>query len=338
MAINVAINGFGRIGRMFFRAALNDKKIKIVAINDLTDPKELAYLLKYDSTHGNLKIPISSKNNALKIKNKLIPVFAQKDPCDLPWKKLKVDVVIEATGFFVDPNLAMAHIEAGAKKVLITAPAKPKNNKTKYLTAVLGVNLAELKKSKKDKIKIISNASCTTNCVAPILKVIDKKFGIKSCLFSTIHAYTTTQKLQDGVSKDPRKGRSATQNIIPTTTGADIATVKVLPNLKGKLKGMAFRVPISNGSVTDFVIETKKTITKELVNKAIMLSSKKEMKGIIEYTTDPLVSSDIIGNPHSAIFDSQFTEVISKNKLKCIAWYDNEWGYSCRLVDIVKLL
>lgn len=335
MMTRVAINGFGRIGRMFLRAALNDKKISIVAINDLTDTKTLATLLQYDSVHGKFKEKVSFKKTSLEIKNKKIPVFKERDPEKLPWKELKVDVVLEATGIFRDPDLAAKHIKAGAKKVVLSAPAKPtKTTSEKFQTIVMGVNHKDYNKS----INIISNASCTTNCVAPVLKIICEKFRIKDCMFTTIHGYTADQKLVDAPHKDLRRARSAAVSIIPTSTGAHIATAQVIPKLKGKIKGAAFRVPIPNGSVTDFVINTKEKITIESVNQALKQASKKELKGFLEYSEEDLVSIDIITNPHSSIIDSKLTEVLGEKTLKIVAWYDNEWGYSCRLVDLVKIL
>lgn len=333
--VRVAINGFGRIGRMFLRAALLDKKVNVVAINDLTDTKTLAALFQYDSVHGKYPHSVTSTKSALKIGKTNIPIFKERDPTNLPWKKYKVDVVIESTGIFCDPDNAAKHIIAGAKKVILSAPAKPTDKtKEKFQTIVFGVNHKDYNKS----INIISNASCTTNCVAPTLKIINDKFGINNCFFSTIHSYTADQKLVDSPHKDLRRARAAALNIIPTSTGADIATEKVIPNLKHKLKGIAFRVPVPDGSVTDFVIQTKKKVTVESVNKSLQEASTKELKGILEYSQDDLVSSDIIGNPHSAIVDSKLTSVLAENTIKLVVWYDNEWGYSCRLVDLVKLI
>ncbi len=336
MVINVAINGFGRIGRMFFRAAQNDKKIKIIAINDLTDTKTLAHLLKFDSTHGVMNEKISATKNYLKIGKNRIPVFSERNPEQLPWKELKIDVVLESTGFFVDPMKSKMHLNAGAKKVVLSAPAKPKNDcNIKHVTLVKGVNE---KSYNKKNTHIISNASCTTNCVSPILEVINTHFKIKSCFFSTIHAFTSTQHLVDSPSKDLRRARAASINIIPTSTGAAIATEKVIPKLKGKLSGMAYRVPVVDGSVTDFCIETEKTITVEKVNEIVKKHASNKFKGILQYTEAELVSSDIIGNPHSSIFDAKLTKTLGKNKLKIVCWYDNEWGYSNRLVDMVKFI
>jgi len=336
MAINVAINGFGRIGRMVFRAGLQDKNINFVAINDLTDNKTLAHLLKYDSVHGVLAENVSSSDSMLVVGKKKIKVFAEKDPTKLPWKKLNIDVVVESTGFFTDPYKAAAHLKAGAKKVLISAPCKCEGDKTcpiNTATLVMGVNDHLYKKSQH---KIVSNASCTTNCVAPILKVVQDHVGIKRCFFTTIHAYTATQKLTDGPYKDLRRARAAAVNIIPTSTGADVAAVEAIPELQGKVRGLAFRVPVPDGSVTDFTIEVQKEVTPEEINRIFKQEALKKMKGIIEYSEQELVSTDIIHNPHSAIFDAKLTNVVDKKILKIVAWYDNEWGYSSRMVDMIK--
>jgi len=335
--VNVAINGFGRIGRMVFRAGWKDKKINIVALNDLTDTKTLAYLLKYDSAQGKFEENVTHTENSLMIGKKKIPVFAEKDPSKLPWKKLKIDVVVESTGRFTHPKDAELHLKAGAKKVLISAPCKCEGDvcPTNTATLVMGVNENNYNKNKHH---IISNASCTTNCVAPVLKVIQDNFGIKQCFFSTIHAYTSTQKLVDGPDKKLRRCRAAAINIIPSTTGADIATTKVIPALTDKLKGIAFRVPVVDGSITDLNIETDKEITVEKINKLFEKITKTKYKGIIQYSEDELVSSDIIHNPHSSIIDGKMTHVIGKNHLKLVAWYDNEWGYSNRMVDMIKFI
>jgi len=336
--INVAINGFGRIGRMVFRAAYKDPKINIVAVNDLTDNKTLAHLLKYDSVHGVLPETISHTDSTLSVGKKKMKVFAEKDPAKLPWKKLRIDVVVESTGHFTDPYKAAVHLKAGAKKVIISAPCKCEAEKVcpvNTATVVLGVNE---KNYNKKKHQIISNASCTTNCVAPILKVIQDHVGIKRCTFTTIHAYTASQKVVDGPDKDLRRARAAGINIIPTSTGADVAAVEAIPELQGKVRGLAFRVPITDGSVTDFTIETNREVTAEEVNKIFRKAAMGNMKRIIEYSEDQLVSSDIIHNPHSAIFDSKLTTVVDKKILKVVAWYDNEWGYSSRMVDMIKFI
>ena len=327
--INVAINGFGRIGRMVLRAGMNDKKINFIAINDLTSTENLAYLLKYDSIHGRLPNKISFTKREIVIDNKKIPVFAEKDPSNLPWKKLKVDVVVESTGFFLTKELSSKHLQAGAKKVLLSAPSKDKNIKT----FVYGVNHQKYKKTD----KIVSNASCTTNCLAPVAKVLDEKFGIITGLLTTVHAYTSTQKMVDGPSKNFRRGRAAAQNMVPTTTGAALATCKVLPKLEGKMDGMSIRVPILDGSIIDFTCTLKRKVKLEEVNQAMKKAAQRELKGVLEYSDEELVSTDILTNPHSSIFDSKLTKVLGKT-VKVFAWYDNEWGYSCRMIDMVKYI
>jgi glyceraldehyde 3-phosphate dehydrogenase len=329
--INVAINGFGRIGRMVFRAGMNDKKINFVAINDLTATENLAYLLKYDSVHGKLKDKISFTKNAILVNGKKIPVFAEKDPENLPWKKLKIDVVVESTGFFLTKELAGKHLKAGAKKVILSAPAKDENIKT----FVYGVN-HKTYNQKTDQI--ISNASCTTNCLTPIAKVLDEKFGIVSGLLTTVHSYTSTQKIVDGPSSKFRRGRACAINMVPTTTGATVATCKVLPQLKNKLDGMAIRVPVVDGSIVDFTCTLKRKVTGEEINKTMKTAAQKELKNILEYSEEELVSTDILTNPHSAIFDSKLTQVINGNMVKVFAWYDNEWGYSNRMIDMIKFI
>ncbi len=336
--INVAINGFGRIGRMVFRAGYKDRKINFVAINDLTDNKTLAHLLKYDSVQGTLPDNIGYTDNMLVVGKNKIRTFMEKDPLNLPWKKLKVDVVIESTGHFRDPLKAATHLKAGAKQVLISAPCKCEENQTcptNTTNIVLGVN-DDSYDSKKHRI--ISNASCTTNCVAPVLKVVQDHIGIKRCYFTTVHAYTSTQHLVDGPAKDLRRTRAAAVNIIPTSTGADVAAVQAIPELRGKVRGLAFRVPVPAGSVTDFTIETEREVTISDVNNLFNKQAKGKFKGIIEYSDRDLVSTDIIHNPHSAILDSKLTEVVDKKILKLVAWYDNEWGYSNRMIDLLKLI
>lgn len=326
--MKIAINGFGRIGRIVFKAAL-ENKIDVVAINDLTDTKTLAQLLKFDSVHGIYDKSVSSNKNNLIVAGKKIPVFAEKDPVNLPWKDLKVDVVVESTGIFRTKELISKHLKAGAKKVLLSAP--PKDDRIK--TIVLGVNDKSLKKSD----KIVSNASCTTNSIAPIIKIINDKFKIKSGLITTIHSYTADQRLVDAPHKDLRRGRSAAINIVPTTTGAAIAVTKVIPSLKGKLDGKAVRVPTPNGSISDLTINVTKKTSVEEVNKVIEMAAKK-MKGIIDYSKDELVSTDIIDNKHSAIFDSKLTQVLNGTLVKVFSWYDNEVGYSHRMIDMIKLM
>lgn len=335
--INVAINGFGRIGRMVFRAGYKDKRINFVAINDLTDSKTLAYLLRHDSVYGEFEEKVDAAGNSIIVGRKKILVLAEKDPSALPWKKLKVDVVVESTGFFTDPAKASAHLKAGAKKVLVSAPFKCENDACPAYskTLVMGVNE---KSYNKNKHQIISNASCTTNCVAPVLKIINDNFGIKQCFFSTVHAYTATQKLVDGPDKKLRRTRAAAVNIVPSSTGADTATTEAIPELAGKVKGLAFRVPVIDGSVTDFDIETKKAITADKINRLFKKMAETKYKGIVEYSEEELVSTDIIKNPRSSIVDSKMTQVIGKNYLRVVSWYDNEWGYSCRMIDMIKLI
>ncbi len=331
--VNVAINGFGRIGRMVFRAGF--KKFNVVAINDLSDTKTLAHLLKYDSSHGPFMGKVNHTKDSLIINGKKIKVFSQKDPSTLPWKKLKVDVALECTGFFKKPEDAALHLKAGAKKVLLSSAPKCEDNVclSNVVTLVVGVNDQTYNPKKHT---IISNASCTTNCVAPVLKVLNDAIGIKRCYFSTIHAYTSSQKLQDGPQNDLRRARAAAINIIPTTTNSDKATVKALPELAGKIRGLAFRVPILNGSVTDFTIEMEQKVTTEQINKLLKKFANGPLKGILEYTEDEIVSQDIIGNSHSAIVDSNLTNVIDKKIVKLVVWYDNEWGYSNRMIDLIK--
>jgi len=316
---------------MIFRAGCTDPDIEFVAINDLTGPEELAYLLKHDSVHGMFKKKVGYSDCCLKIDGKEIPVYAKRDPANIPWKKHKVDLVVECTGFFRTTELATKHIKAGAKKVLISAPAKD----DKIKTIVKGVNEHEIDK-KKDKI--ISNASCTTNCTAPLVKVLHDNFGIKQGFLTTVHAYTGTQRLMDAPHKDPRRGRCAAVNIVPTTTGAAKAVTKTIPELKGKLDGIAMRVPIPCGSITDFVCTLKKKATVEEVNKLFKNVSKSHLKGVLQYSEDHLVSSDIVTNPYSTIFDAPMTRLIDGKLLKVVAWYDNEWGYSSRMIDVAKLM
>ena len=326
MVLKVAINGFGRIGRNILRSALNEKKLTVVAINDLTDSKTLAHLLKYDSVHGQLNATVSAGESSLIVNDMDIKIFSERDPANLPWKGLGVDLVVECTGLFVDKANASKHLAAGAKKVIISAPAKEPD-----ITIVLGVN-----EEKYDPAKhhIISNASCTTNCLAPVAKVLLEKFGIKRGLMTTIHSYTNDQRILDLPHKDLRRARSAAISMIPTTTGAAKAVSLVLPELKGKMDGMAIRVPTPNVSLVDLVTEIEKETTVDEVNKALKSAAQGELKNILEYSEEPLVSIDINGNPHSSIVDSLSTSVIEKNMVKVLAWYDNEWGYSCRVRDL----
>ncbi|MEK6527413.1 MAG: type I glyceraldehyde-3-phosphate dehydrogenase [Nitrospirota bacterium] len=330
MAIRVGINGFGRIGRNFLRTSLipgSREKIDIVCINDLTDAKTLAHLLKYDSVHGIFRSDIQVKENSIIVNGQEIKVTAITDPAQLPWKEMKVDVVLESTGLFVDRQGASKHLDAGAKWVIISAPAKDPD-----ITVCLGVNEETLDISKH---KIISNASCTTNCLAPIAKIVDQKFKIKRGLMTTIHSYTNDQRILDLPHKDLRRARAAAVSMIPTTTGAAKAVGLVLPNLKGKLDGMAIRVPTPNVSIVDLVVDVEKETTAEAVNAAFKEASSGPLKGIIEYSEEPLVSIDINGNPHSAVVDATLTKILEGNMIKVLAWYDNEWGYSSRIRDLM---
>jgi len=327
--MKIAINGFGRIGRLVFRIAF-EKGIEIAAVNDVHGAKDAAYLLKYDSAHGRYDHKVSAKGDYLVVDGKKILVIREKDPLKLPWKKLGVDLVVEATGAFRDPKDAKMHLESGAKHVLISAPCK--GNKPD-LTVVVGVNDDNLKKEH----KILSIASCTTNCLAPLVKVLDDAFGIDKGFMTTVHAYTSSQGVVDGSARKPERGRAAALNIIPTTTGATTAVLEVLPRMKGKLDGMALRVPVAVGSITDFTANLKKRTSVERVNTLFKKASSGKMKGIIEFNEKPLVSSDIVGNPHSAIFNAKETKV-NGNMVKVLAWYDNEYGYSARVVDVIGLL
>lgn len=327
MAIKVAINGFGRIGRNFFRACLNNPEIDIVAINDLTDAYTLAHLLKYDSVHGVLKdTDIKAKDDEIVVNGKAIKVTAIKDPAQLPWKDLGVDIVIESTGVFRDREGAGKHLKAGAKKVIISAPGKNPD-----ITIVLGVNEEKYNPSQHN---IISNASCTTNCLAPIAKILNNEFGIVNGYMVTVHAYTNDQRILDLPHKDLRRARAAAVNIIPTTTGAAKAVGEVLPELKGKLDGTARRVPVPDGSMIDLTVVVEKETTEEEINAKVKEYAENQMKGILEYCEAPIVSQDIVGNPHSSIFDALSTKVINGKFVHVSSWYDNEWGYSNRLKDL----
>ena len=328
--MKIAINGFGRIGRNVFKIAMEREGMEIVALNDLTSPKTLAHLLKYDSTYGVYNKTVEVKENSIIVNGKEIKIYAQRNPKDLPWGKLDVDVVIESTGIFRKASSEKGgykdHIIAGAKKVILTVPASDSIDQT----IVLGVNDNILDTS----LEAFSNASCTTNCLAPVAKVLNDKFGIIDGLMTTIHAYTNDQVILDGPHSDLRRARSAAQNIIPTTTGAAVAVGKVLPELAGKLNGSAMRVPIPTGSIVDLTVRVKGNPTVEEVNAAIKEASMGSMKGILEYTEDPIVSSDIVGNPHSSIFDALSTMVMDNGLVKILSWYDNEMGYSNRVVDL----
>jgi glyceraldehyde 3-phosphate dehydrogenase len=330
MPVKVAINGFGRIGRNFFRACLSNEDIEIVGINDLTDAYTLAHLLKYDSVHGKLDADIKAEENSIVVNGKKINITAIKDPANLPWKELEVDVVIEATGVFRDRETAGKHLDAGAKRVIISAPGKNPD-----LTVVLGVNENQYDPSKH---YIISNASCTTNCLAPVAKILDDNWGIVQGYMVTVHAYTNDQRILDLPHKDLRRARAAAVNIIPTTTGAAKAVGEVLPNLKGKLDGTARRVPVADGSLVDLTVVLEKSTTEDEINAKMKEASEGVLKGILEYTEDPIVSQDIVGNPHSSIFDALSTKVINGNFVHVSSWYDNEWGYSNRLKDLVLYL
>jgi glyceraldehyde 3-phosphate dehydrogenase len=329
VSVKIGINGFGRIGRNFFRAALaKDSNIEIVAVNDLTDNKTLAHLLKYDTITGRLDAEVTFDNDQIVVNGTAIKVFAERDPSKLPWGELGVDIVIESTGHFTKSVDAAKHIVAGAKKVIVSAPATGDD----VATVVLGVNEGDYDPAVHN---IISNASCTTNCLAPLAKVFMDNFGIDTGFMTTVHAYTADQNLQDGPHGDLRRARAAAQNVIPTSTGAAKALGLVIPALVGKLDGYALRVPIITGSITDLTITTSATVTVEQVNAAYKAAAEGPLKGILKYTEDAIVSSDIVGDPHSSIFDAGLTKVIG-NQVKVASWYDNEWGYSNRLVDIAE--
>ncbi len=327
MALRVGINGFGRIGRNFFRICLETEGIEVVGINDLTDTKTLAHLLRYDSVHGICNADIEVKENSLVVNGKEIKTTAIADPAQLPWKDLKVDIALESTGIFADRDGASKHLAAGAGWVIISAPAKDPD-----ATICLGVNEETLDVANH---KIISNASCTTNCLAPMAKVIDQMFTIKRGLMTTIHSYTNDQRILDLPHKDLRRSRAAAVSMIPTTTGAARAVALVLPHLKGKLDGMAIRVPAPNVSVVDLVVELEKDATAEAINAALKEAADGPLKGILQYTEEPIVSIDLNGNSHSSIFDAPLTKVLDGNMVKVLSWYDNEWGYSSRLKDLM---
>jgi glyceraldehyde 3-phosphate dehydrogenase len=330
VTIRVGVNGFGRIGRNFFRAVLaSGADVEIVAFNDLGDLNTIANLLKYDSILGRLPYEVKIGDGELTVNGKTIKAFSERDPKNLPWGEVGADVVIESTGFFTDGTKAAAHLEGGAKKVIISAPAKNED-----ITIVMGVNHD---KYDAEKHNIISNASCTTNCLAPMAKVLNESVGIEKGLMTTIHAYTQDQMLQDGPHKDPRRARAAALNVVPTTTGAAKAVGVVLPELNGKLDGYSLRVPVPTGSITDLTFEASRNVTAEEVNAALKAAAEGPLKGIMYYTEDPIVSKDIETDPHSCIIDGLLTKVID-NQVKVFGWYDNEWGFSNRLVDLVKLV
>lgn len=331
MAIRVGINGFGRIGRIFFRAALNHPDLEVVAVNDLTTPETLAHLLKYDSTYGVLPDAVRATGDGITVGARNLRVFAEKDPARLPWRDVGVDVVVEATGRFTDRESAEAHITGGgARKVIISAPAKNED-----LTVVMGVN-HELYEP--DKHHVISNASCTTNCLAPIAMVLHRTFGIKKALMTTVHSYTNDQVILDFPHKDLRRARAAGQSIIPTTTGAAKAVALVVPDLKGKLHGFALRVPTATVSIVDLVAQIERPATVEAINASLREAAEGALQGILAISSEPLVSVDYKGNPHSAVVDSLLTSAMGDDFIKIVAWYDNEWGYSNRLADLVSYI
>jgi len=329
MAIKVGINGFGRIGRNVFRIMEQRRsEFEVVAINDLSDPKTLAHLLKYDSVMGRFAGTVKAEEGVFDVNGHKVRVLAERDPAALPWGELGVQVVVESTGIFTTREACAKHLAGGAKKVLLTVPPKDEIDRM----VVLGVNDEALTKDD----QIISNASCTTNCLAPVAKVLHQAFGIEQGMMTTVHAYTNDQRIADMVHKDLRRARGAAINIIPTSTGAARAVGKVLPELKGKLDGMALRVPVPDGSIVDLVATLKKAVTRDEVNAAMKAAAAGPMKGILEYTEDPLVSSDIIGNPHSSIFDASATMMMGDRTVKVLSWYDNEWGYSNRVCDLIQ--
>jgi len=330
MAVKVGINGFGRIGRNIFRTALGDKDIDFVAVNDITDTKTLAHLLKYDSVLGNLDHDIKTSGNGISVEGKEFHVFSERDPAAIPWESVGAEVVIESTGRFTKAEDAKKHLRGTVKKVIISAPAKNED-----ITIVLGVN--EDKYDAADH-HVISNASCTTNCLAPVAKVIHEKFGIRNAQMTTIHSYTNDQQLLDLPHKDLRRARAAGLNMIPTSTGAAKAVALVLPELKGKFDGISVRVPTPNVSLVDVVIDVEKETTTEEVNKALKDAAKEELRGILAFSEEPLVSSDFRGNSNSSIVDAEYTKVIGGRMIKILSWYDNEWGYSCRVRDLVKYI
>jgi glyceraldehyde 3-phosphate dehydrogenase len=331
MTIKVAINGFGRIGRLLYRAAIEQNaKIDFVAVNDLADAKTLAHLLKYDSVHGRFRGDVQVKGNDLVVNGKDLKVVSQKDPTQLPWKDMGVYLAVESTGLFTDREGASKHLTAGAKKVLISAPAKNPD-----VTIVMGVNQDQYDHQKHN---LISNASCTTNCVAPVTKVLHENFGVEKAFMMTAHAYTNDQRVADLVHKDLRRARAAALNIIPTTTGAAVAVGIVMPELSGKIDGIALRVPVPDVSIVDLTAALKKEATKETINAAFKKAADGPLKGILEYTEEPIVSTDVLHTTYSAVFDAQSTMVVDKNFVKVLAWYDNEWGFSCRMVEQIEMI
>lgn len=328
MKVKVAINGFGRIGRMVFRKAMLDDQIQVVAINASYSAETLAHLIKYDTIHGRYDKEVVAGEDSLIVNGKKVLLLNSRDPKQLPWREYDIDIVVEATGKFNAKDKAMGHIEAGAKKVILTAPGKNED-----VTIVMGVNEDQFDA---ERHVIISNASCTTNCLAPVVKVLDEEFGIESGLMTTVHAYTNDQKNIDNPHKDLRRARACGESIIPTTTGAAKALSLVLPHLKGKLHGLALRVPVPNVSLVDLVVDLKTDVTAEEVNEAFKHAAKTSMYGVLDYSDEPLVSTDYNTNPHSAVIDGLTTMVMEDRKVKVLAWYDNEWGYSCRVVDLIR--
>ncbi len=338
MPITIAINGFGRIGRLLARIALESRKLRLVAVNDLADAQALAMLFRYDSVHPAFPGTVQAEGNGLLIDGKRIIVLQEKDPAKLPWKKLGVDIVAECTGLLTKGNSARVHLGAGARTVIVSAPCSCEGGACPpdmVKTIVLGVNERTYQPRKH---RVISNASCTTNCAAPVLKVIHDAFGIVRGTLTTVHAYTADQRLQDASHRDLRRARAAAQNIIPTGTGAALSVAEVIPELAGKLDALALRVPVINGSVTDFTLQLKKKATAQQVNAVMRQAAAKGMKGIIRYNEDPIVSSDIITDPHSAIFDAPFTKALDGSWVKALAWYDNEWGFSCRMAELMEYI
>ncbi|MED3515345.1 glyceraldehyde-3-phosphate dehydrogenase [Bacillus subtilis] len=328
MKVKVAINGFGRIGRMVFRKAMLDDQIQVVAINASYSAETLAHLIKYDTIHGRYDKEVVAGEDSLIVNGKKVLLLNSRDPKQLPWREYDIDIVVEATGKFNAKDKAMGHIEAGAKKVILTAPGKNED-----VTIVMGVNEDQFDA---ERHVIISNASCTTNCLAPVVKVLDEEFGIESGLMTTVHAYTNDQKNIDNPHKDLRRARACGESIIPTTTGAAKALSLVLPHLKGKLHGLSLRVPVPNVSLVDLVVDLKTDVTAEEVNEAFKRAAKTSMYGVLDYSDEPLVSTDYNTNPHSAVIDGLTTMVMEDRKVKVLAWYDNEWGYSCRVVDLIR--
>ncbi|MBI2877723.1 MAG: type I glyceraldehyde-3-phosphate dehydrogenase [Candidatus Tectomicrobia bacterium] len=330
MATRVGINGFGRIGRSVLRAGLGNPGLEFVAVNDVTDAKTLAHLLKYDSVHGIVKAPVAAVGNVIKVDNREVQVLSVKSPAELPWRDLGVEVVVESTGLFRDREKASKHLDAGAKKVIITAPSKGED-----LTVVMGVNED---KYRPNEHHILSNASCTTNCLSPIAKVLLDNFGIVRGMMTTVHSYTNDQRILDLPHEDLRRARAAALSMIPTTTGAAAAVSLVIPELKGKMDGIAIRVPTPNVSVVDLVAELEKDATKEEVNNALKAAAEGRMKGVLQFCPEPLVSIDFNGNPHSSIVDGPSTMVTGKRMVKILSWYDNEWAFSCRVIELIKYI